>query len=48
MAAGPPVPSMTDSDRREVRTTYDRIAAHFSATREHAWPEVRAFVEEAE
>ena len=47
MAAGPPVPSMTDSDRREVRTTYDRIAAHFSATREHAWPEVRAFVEEA-
>lgn len=47
MAAGPPVPPMTDSDRREVRATYDRIAAHFSETREHAWPEVRAFVEAA-
>jgi ubiquinone/menaquinone biosynthesis C-methylase UbiE len=35
------------SDRRGVRETYDRIAAHFSQTREYAWPEVREFVEEA-
>lgn len=25
--------------------TYDRIAAHFSKTREYAWPEIEAFVE---
>ena len=25
--------------------TYDRIAAHFSKTREHAWPEVESFLD---
>jgi ubiquinone/menaquinone biosynthesis C-methylase UbiE len=30
-------------DRAGVRATYDRIAAHFSATREHPWPEVESF-----
>lgn len=35
-------------DRRTaVRETYDRIATHFASTREYAWPEVAAFVEEA-
>jgi len=34
-------------ERREVRATYDRIAAHFSKTREHAWPEIEAFVADA-
>lgn len=33
-----------DRDARDVRRTYDRIAAHFSATREYAWPEVEAFL----
>ncbi|USZ72965.1 class I SAM-dependent methyltransferase [Natronosalvus halobius] len=34
-------------DRRsEVRETYDRIATHFASTREYAWPEVEAFVDE--
>lgn len=32
------------SDRRAVAATYDRIAEHFSATREYAWPEVEAFL----
>lgn len=32
-----------DSNPQE---TYDRIAAHFAATREYAWPEVEAFVDE--
>ncbi|MDJ1430536.1 class I SAM-dependent methyltransferase [Halostagnicola sp. A-GB9-2] len=35
------------SDRAEVRATYDRIADHFASTREYAWPEVEAFVEDA-
>ena len=26
-------------------TTYDRIASHFSKTREYAWPEIEAFLE---
>lgn len=39
----PPV----DADRRAVRETYDRIAEHFSQTREHPWPEVREFCETA-
>jgi ubiquinone/menaquinone biosynthesis C-methylase UbiE len=34
-------------ERREVRATYDRIAAHFSKTREHAWPEIESFVADA-
>lgn len=33
------------SDRRpDPQSTYDRIAAHFSATREYAWPEVESFL----
>lgn len=33
-------------DRRaDVRDTYDRIATHFAATREYAWPEVESFLE---
>ncbi len=35
-------------DRRvDVRETYDRIATHFAATREYAWPEVETFVADA-
>ncbi|MEF8779837.1 MAG: class I SAM-dependent methyltransferase [Haloferacaceae archaeon] len=30
---------------RSTGRTYDRIAAHFSATREHPWPEVTSFLE---
>ncbi|WP_227354731.1 class I SAM-dependent methyltransferase [Haladaptatus salinisoli] len=30
---------------RDVRATYDRIAAHFARTREHAWPEVESFLD---
>lgn len=29
---------------RDVRATYDRIAAHFARTREYAWPEVESFL----
>lgn len=32
-------------DPRTVRETYDLIASHFASTREHAWPEVEAFLE---
>jgi tRNA (uracil-5-)-methyltransferase TRM9 len=28
----------------DTQSTYDRIAAHFAKTREHAWPEVEAFL----
>lgn len=31
---------------RDVRDTYDRIAGHFAATREYAWPEVEAFLDD--
>ncbi|WP_336003107.1 class I SAM-dependent methyltransferase [Halorientalis halophila] len=34
--------------RATVRDTYDRIAAHFSATREYAWPEVESFLADGE
>jgi len=34
--------------RATVRDTYDRIAAHFSATREYAWPEVESFLADRE
>ncbi|QGN07110.1 methyltransferase domain-containing protein [Halorhabdus sp. CBA1104] len=37
-----------DRSRVDVRDTYDRIAEHFSKTREYAWPEVETFVENAE
>ena len=33
------------ADRATVRRTYERIADHFSTTREHPWPEVEAFCE---
>ncbi|WP_435100433.1 class I SAM-dependent methyltransferase [Halorubrum sp. N11] len=29
----------------DPRSTYDRIAAHFSKTREYAWPEVESFLD---
>lgn len=29
----------------ETAATYDRIAEHFSRTREHAWPEVESFLD---
>ncbi len=29
----------------DVQSTYDRIAEHFSKTREYAWPEVESFLE---
>ena len=29
----------------DLAETYDRIAAHFAATREYAWPEVEAFLD---
>jgi ubiquinone/menaquinone biosynthesis C-methylase UbiE len=31
--------------RADVAGTYDRIAGHFSDTREYAWPEVEAFLD---
>ena len=37
---------MVDQPGRDsVRDTYDRIATHFSQTREYSWPEVEAFLE---
>lgn len=36
---------MTDpTPAAELASTYDRIATHFSKTREHAWPEVASFL----
>ena len=35
------------ADRRSVRETFERIGPHFATTREFAWPEVEAFLEEA-
>jgi len=32
------------TEPRDVRETYERIAAHFSKTREYAWPEVEEFL----
>jgi tRNA (uracil-5-)-methyltransferase TRM9 len=37
-----------DPARAGVRDTYDRIADHFSATREYAWPEVESFLDDRE
>jgi len=34
--------------RPDPRTTYDRIAEHFAATREYPWPEVESFVADAD
>ena len=37
---------MDDQPGRDgVRSTYDRIAEHFSQTREYPWPEVEAFLD---
>ena len=36
-----------DPSRADVRATYERIGSHFSKTREYAWPEVEAFVDDA-
>ena len=38
---------MDDRSRAGVRQTYERIGAHFSKTREYAWPEVQSFVADA-
>jgi len=38
-------PADSDADPASVRATYDRIADHFSKTREYAWPEVEAFLD---
>jgi SAM-dependent methyltransferase len=35
-------------DGPDPRATYDRIAEHFAATREHPWPEVESFVATAD
>jgi ubiquinone/menaquinone biosynthesis C-methylase UbiE len=32
----------------DPRTTYDRIADHFAATREYPWPEIESFVADAD
>ena len=39
---------MEDRSRAGVRRTYERIGAHFSKTREYAWPEVESFVDDAD
>lgn len=39
---------MDDRSRHGVRETYETIGEHFSKTREYAWPEVEAFVEDQE
>jgi len=36
--------SDADRSRAAVRRTYENIGAHFSKTREYAWPEVESFV----
>jgi len=38
---------MDERSRAGVRRTYERIGAHFSKTREYAWPEVESFVDDA-
>lgn len=37
----------TDSTRRDVRETYERIGSHFAETRPRPWPAVERFVERA-
>jgi len=34
-----------ERSRDRTRAVYDRIASHFSTTREYAWPEVESFLE---
>ncbi|WP_323676466.1 class I SAM-dependent methyltransferase [Halorubellus sp. PRR65] len=34
-----------DRSRERTRRVYDRIAEHFSSTREHPWPEVSSFLD---
>lgn len=38
-------PDDADSTALTTASTYDRIAGHFSKTREHAWPEVESFLD---
>ncbi|WP_227131154.1 class I SAM-dependent methyltransferase [Halorubellus salinus] len=37
-----------DRSRERTRDVYDRIAAHFSSTREYPWPEVESFLADRE
>ncbi|KOX92192.1 class I SAM-dependent methyltransferase [Haloarcula rubripromontorii] len=48
-ASDPNAGSDTDGEpsRAAVRRTYEDIGDHFSKTREYAWPEVEAFVDES-
>jgi tRNA (uracil-5-)-methyltransferase TRM9 len=39
-------PPEDQPDVADVRATYDHIAEHFAATREYAWPEVEAFLDD--
>jgi tRNA (uracil-5-)-methyltransferase TRM9 len=39
-------PQPPPRDPRAVRGAYDEIAGHFAETREYAWPEVEAFLED--
>ena len=34
-----------NGDAADTARTYDRIAEHFAATREYAWPEVETFLD---
>jgi ubiquinone/menaquinone biosynthesis C-methylase UbiE len=40
-----PEPTAHPDQTGDPQETYDRIAAHFSKTREYAWPEVESFLE---
>ena len=40
-----PEPTEHPDSTGDPQATYDRIAAHFSKTREYAWPEVDSFLE---
>jgi len=42
-ADGEPTPETVPEE--DVQAVYDRIAEHFSKTREYAWPEVESFVD---
>jgi ubiquinone/menaquinone biosynthesis C-methylase UbiE len=43
--SGPQTESANPADS-DLRATYDRIASHFSQTREYPWPEVESFLED--
>ncbi|MFW5917498.1 MAG: class I SAM-dependent methyltransferase [Halorubrum sp.] len=44
-ASGDPRETGGPRETGDPQATYDRIAAHFSKTREYAWPEVESFLE---